>query len=58
MKEDVSGVLDITYPGGHPIEVIGKMFLEMAAAEGAQIEVATNPDEFGIKECHLKPTQK
>ncbi|MEE9871536.1 MAG: hypothetical protein PBV86_12225 [Delftia lacustris] len=57
-EQDDSGILEIVYPGGHSIEVIGQMFLEMAVAEGAQIEVATSPEELGIKGRHLTPAQK
>ena len=57
-EEDDSGILEIVYPGGHRIEVVGQMFLEMAVAEGAQIEVATSPEELGIKERYLTPAQK
>lgn len=46
--DDVSGILEIVYPGGHSIQVPGGMFLDLAVAEGARLEVETTPEEFEL----------
>jgi hypothetical protein len=38
--------------------VIGQLFFEMAAAEGAQIEAAKKPDDSGLKARDLSAAQK
>lgn len=47
-EEDDEGLLQLVYPGGHSIEVVGSMYLDLALAEGAQLEVTTGPEDLGI----------
>jgi hypothetical protein len=57
-EDDDSGLLEVVYPGGHRIEANAHSFFAMAVAEGAQLEIATGPDEFGIKERSQTPAQR
>ncbi|WP_288899592.1 hypothetical protein [uncultured Delftia sp.] len=57
-EDDDSGLLEVVYPGGHRIVANAHSFFAMAVAEGAQLEVATRPDDLGIKERNLTPAQK
>lgn len=57
-KDDVSGLLEVVYPGGHRIVANAYSFFSMAVAEGAEIYAATMPDDVGIKERNQTPTQK
>lgn len=43
---DDSGWLQIIYPGGHTIDVIGHYYFKQAVKEAAEIELATTPGEF------------
>lgn len=55
--DDDSGILQLVFPGGHTVEVIGSMYLEMMAKESAEIEITTKPDDFGISERKMTPVQ-
>lgn len=55
--EDDSGILQLVFPGGHTVEVIGSAYLEMMAKESAEVEVATKPHDFGIPERKMTPLQ-
>ncbi|WP_157759995.1 hypothetical protein [Delftia acidovorans] len=57
-EDDDSGLLEVVYPGGHRIVANAHSFFAMAVAEGAQLEVATSPDDLGIKERNLTPAQR
>lgn len=47
-ESDDSGILQLVYPGGHSIEVIGAAYLELMLCESAQIEVTISPEDLGI----------
>lgn len=55
--DDNSGILQLVFSGGHTVEVIGSAYLEMMAKESAEIEVATQPNAFGISERKMTPVQ-
>lgn len=55
--DDDSGILQLVFPSGHTVEVIGSAYLEMMAKESAEIEVATKPDDLGIPERKMTPVQ-
>lgn len=56
--DDDSGLLEVVYPGGHRIVANAHSFFAMAVAEGAEIQVASMPDELNIKERNQTPAQK
>lgn len=56
-EHDDSGILEVVYPGGGRAEIIGHYFLEIALKEAAEIEVATTPDDLGIKKRSYTPVQ-
>lgn len=49
---DDSGLLEVIFPGGHRIEVIGGMFFKLALKEAAEIEITTAPFDFNIPPKH------
>ncbi len=55
--EDDSGILQLVFPGGHTIEVLGSVYLEGMVKESAEIEIATKPDDCGISERKMTPAQ-
>lgn len=55
--DDDTGILQLVFPGGHTVEVIGSAYLEMMAKESAELEVATKPDDLGIPERKMTPVQ-
>ncbi|MDE1555345.1 MULTISPECIES: hypothetical protein [Comamonas] len=55
--DDDSGILQLVFPGGHTVDVIGAAYLEMMAKESAEIEVATKPDDLGIPERKMTHVQ-
>lgn len=55
--DDDSGILQLVFPGGHTVEVIGSAYFEMMAKESAEIEVATKPGDLGIPERKMTPVQ-
>ena len=57
-EADDSGILQVIYPGGHHIDVLGHQFFEMALKEGSEIELTTRPDEFLIKESKQTMVQQ
>lgn len=55
--DDDSEFLQLVFPGGHTVEVIGSAYLQMMAKESAEIEMATKPDDFGIPERKMSHVQ-
>lgn len=54
---DDSGILQLVFPGGHTVDVVGAAYLELMAKESAEIEVATKPGELGIPDRKMSPVQ-
>ncbi len=52
-----SGILEVEYPGGHKIQVYAYAFFKIALKEAAEIEISSDPSEFGISERKQTPVQ-
>lgn len=46
--DDVSGLLEVVYPGGSTATVIGALFFKLALREAAKTEVDIHPGDFGL----------
>ncbi|HCF2941162.1 TPA: hypothetical protein NIB45_005668 [Pseudomonas aeruginosa] len=57
-SDDISGLLEVEFPGGNKIEVIGAMYMQLALKESAEIEISTSPSDFGIRESKYSPVQQ
>lgn len=57
-EEDMVGILEVEFPGGHKIEVHASAFFQIALKEAAEIEINTSPDDFGIKDGKQTLVQK
>lgn len=56
-QEDMVGILEVEFPGGHKIEVNASAFFQIALKEAAEIEINTAPGDFGIREGKQTPVQ-
>jgi len=56
--DDTSGLLEVEFPGGNKVEVIGAMYMQLALKEAAEIEISTSPSDFGIRESKYSPVQQ
>ncbi|EKF7416918.1 hypothetical protein EFK68_03900 [Pseudomonas aeruginosa] len=56
--DDASGLLEVEFPGGNKVEVIGAMYMQLALKEAAEIEISTSPSDFGIRESKYSPVQQ
>lgn len=57
-EDDSRGILAIEFSGGHTIKVNAFAFFQLALKEAAEIEVSTEPDDFGIKESKQTAVQR
>lgn len=55
--DDDSGILQLVFPGGHTVDVVGSAYLELMVKESAEIEVTTKPGEFDIPDRKMTHVQ-
>ncbi|HHK0379479.1 TPA: hypothetical protein ACQQJB_003653 [Pseudomonas aeruginosa] len=56
--DDTSGLLEVEFPGGNKVQVIGALYLQLALKEAAEIEISTSPSDFGIRESKYSAVQQ
>ncbi len=55
--DDTEGLLELEFPGGAKIQVIGSLYFQLALKEAAEIEISTSPSDFGIRESQYSHVQ-